>query len=440
VSDINVGIIGLGNVGRGTLEILADNGGEIDRKVGARLRVRTICSRSVHQSPPPEAESFPEARRTADWREVVADPDVHVIAELVGGTTDASEVIEAAVAAGKSVVTANKELMALRGARIWQQAREAGVRLAMEAAVAGGIPILTVLREGVAGDRIEALLGILNGTCNFILTEMERRGESLETVLAEAQELGYAEADPTADVDGLDARSKLALLAALAFGVQVQPEDIPTQGIRSIRDVDFLYAARLRHTVRLLASAHEDADGNLRLSVRPALIPRSTILAGVSGSYNAVWARGRHGADTFYYGRGAGPTPTGVAVVSDLMSIARELAGDSPLRVSPFAYAELEARRLAPISGEIRPYYLRFRVRDRPGIIAELSSILAASQVSIDAVLQEPNDRHDDLPFVITLEPATRGAIDKALDAMRSLDFLVDAPLALPFEKGLEKW
>lgn len=439
MSDINVGIIGLGNVGRGTLEILADNGGEIDRKVGDRLRVSAICSRSVAQSPPPEAESFPDAKRTADWREVVSDPDVHVVAELVGGTTVASEIIEAAIAAGKSVVTANKELMALSGARIWQQARESGVRLAMEAAVAGGIPILTVLREGIAGDRIESLLGILNGTCNFILTEMERRGDSLEKVLKEAQDLGYAEADPTADIDGLDARSKLALLAALAYGVQVKPEDIPTQGIRAVRDVDFLYAARLDHTVRLLASAHEDESGGLTLSVRPALIPRSAILAGVSGSYNAVWARGRHGADTFYYGRGAGPTPTGVAVVSDLMSVARELAGDSPLRVSPFAYAELETRPPAPLAEEVRPYYLRFRVRDRPGIIAELSSILAEAKVSIDAVLQEPSDRHDDLPFVITLEPAQRGAIDGALEAMRSLDFLVDEPMAMPFELGLEK-
>lgn len=433
---IKIGIIGLGNVGGGALRILADNAERIALKLGAPLEVRAICSRSLAQAPPAEADLFPNAVRTADWRDVVADPDVDIVAELVGGTGAAAEMIEAAIAAGKSVVTANKELMATRGAELWGAARSAGVGLGLEASVAGGIPILNVLREGIAGDRIEALLGILNGTCNFILTEMERRSESLEKVLKEAQELGYAEADPTADVDGLDARSKLALLAALAFGVQVSPEEIPTEGIRRIRDVDFLYAARLDHTVRLLASARQAEDG-LFLSVRPALVPLRTILAGVSGSYNAVWVRGAHGADTFYYGRGAGATPTGVAVVSDLISLAREIAGDAPERVSPFAYSELDRRPPADVSGEIRPYYLRFRVRDRPGIIAELAGILASSEVSIDAVLQEPGDDKKDLAFVITVEPAPRRAICEALKRMESLDFLVDAPLALPLEAGL---
>ncbi len=437
VIPVNVGIIGLGNVGGGTLRILADNSEKIGRKLGSPLRVAALCSRSVENDPPAEAALFPGARRTADWRSVLADPEIQIVAELVGGTGVAAEIVDAAIAAGKSVVTANKELMASRGAAIWASARGAGVRLAFEASVAGGVPILNVLREGIAGDRVESLLGILNGTCNFILTEMERRGDSLETVLAEAQQLGYAEADPSADVDGLDARSKLALLVALAFGVQVTPEEIPTEGVRRIREIDFLYAARLDHTVRLIAAAHQTPSG-LFLSVRPALVPKPTILAGVSGSYNAVWVRGAHGADTFYYGRGAGPEPTGVAVVSDLMSLAREIASNAPPRVSPFAYADLENSAPADIRAEIRPYYLRFRVRDRPGIIADLAAILASSDVSIDAVLQEPSERKDDLPFVITAEPAPRSAIEQALERMADLDFLVDQPLALPFEAGLE--
>lgn len=436
MSKVKVGIIGLGNVGGGALRILADNAERIGLKLGASLEVRAICSRSIATAPPPEADLFPHAVRTADWRDVVTDPEVDIVAELVGGSGVAAEIIEAAIASGKSVVTANKELMAERGAAIWESARAAGVRMALEASVAGGIPILHVLREGIAGDRIEALLGILNGTCNFILTEMERRGESLETVLQEAQDLGYAEADPTADIDGFDARSKLALLAALAFGVQVKPEEIPTEGIRRIRDVDFLYAARLGHTVRLLASARQ-TDSGLFLSVRPALVPRTTILAGVSGSYNAVWVRGAHGADTFYYGRGAGPTPTGVAVVSDLISLAREIAGNAPERVSPFAYSALERHPPEDIGAEVRPYYLRFRVRDRPGIIAELAGILASAEVSIDAVLQEPADDKEDLAFVVTVEPAPRRAVAAALERMQPLDFLVDAPLALPLEAGL---
>ena len=435
MSPINVGIIGLGNVGGGTLEILSDNAERIGRKLGCDLRVRSICSRSVLENPPKAAAAFPHAGRVADWREVVEDPEIHIVAELIGGTGVAKEVVEGAIARGKSVVTANKELMALEGPRIWEKARAAGVRLAMEASVAGGIPILNVLREGIAGDRIQALLGILNGTCNFILTEMERRGESLETVLAEAQQRGYAEADPTADVEGFDARSKLALLAALAFGIHVRPADIPTEGILRVRDVDFLYAKRIGRTVRLIASAEETSAG-LLLAVRPALVPTSAILAHVSGAYNAVWVRGAHGADTFYYGRGAGPTPTGVAVVSDIMNVARELANGGSLRVSPFAYEALEQASPGAIADEVRPYYLRFRVRDRPGIIADLAGILASSRVSIDAVLQEPSADKDDLPFVITLEPAPRRAVLEAVARMSSLEFLVDRPLALPMLDG----
>lgn len=435
-SPINIGIVGLGNVGGGTLEILADTGDQISRKLGRPLVVTAICSRSIAQSAPAAADHFPAAVRTADWREVVSDPNVDIVVELVGGTTVAGEVIAAAIANGKSVVTANKELMAQRGAELWQLADAAGVGLAMEASVAGGIPILTALREGIAGDRIEKILAILNGTCNFILTEMERRGESLDVVLAEAQQLGYAEADPTADIDGFDARAKLALLAALAFGVCIKPESIDTEGIRRIRDIDFLYANRLHHTVRLVASAANSSDG-LFLSVRPALLPRDAILASVSGSYNAIWAAGAHGADTFHYGRGAGPTPTGVAVVSDLIALARELAKGEPIHSSPFAHTALEEREPTSLEEEVRGYYLRFRVRDQPGIIAELARLLAAANVSVDAVLQEPSFDKSDLPFVITTEPAPRRAVLKAVGSMSNLDFLVEPPLALPLERGI---
>jgi homoserine dehydrogenase len=257
----------------------------------------------------------------------------------------------------------------------------------------------------------------------------------LETVLAEAQQRGYAEADPTADVEGFDARSKLALLAALAFGIHVRPADIPTEGILRVRDVDFLYAKRIGRTVRLIASA-EETDAGLLLAVRPALVPTSAILAHVSGAYNAVWVRGAHGADTFYYGRGAGPTPTGVAVVSDIMNVARELANGGSLRVSPFAYEALEQASPGAIEDEVRSYYLMFRVRDRPGIIADLAGILASSLASIDAVLQEPSADKDDLPFVITLEPAPRRAVLEAVARMSALEFLIDRPLALPMLDG----
>jgi homoserine dehydrogenase len=265
---------------------------------------------------------------------------------------------------------------------------------------------------------------------------LERRGDSLDVVLAEAQQLGYAEADPSADIDGFDARAKIALLASLAFGVRVKPESIDTEGIRRIRDIDFLYAGRLDHTIRLVASATNSADG-LFLSVRPALLPRETILASVAGSYNAIWAAGAHGADTFHYGRGAGPTPTGVAVVSDLIALARELAKGKPIHGSPFAHTDLEERQPSSLKDEVRGYYLRFRVRDRPGIIAELARVLAAADVSIDAIFQEPSFDKSDLPFVITTESAPRRAILQAISTMNGLDFLVEPPLALPLERGI---
>jgi homoserine dehydrogenase len=436
VSALSVGIIGLGNVGGGTLQILLDNAATIEARLGFPLRVRAICSRSAPSRPPAAAAGLPGLVVTSDWRAVVDDPEVAIVAELVGGTTVAAEIIETAIDRGKSVVTANKELMAQRGVELWERARRAGVSLAMEASVAGGIPIHGVLRDGIAGDRIEALVGILNGTCNYILTEMERRDASFEAVLAEAQALGYAEADPSADVDGFDARSKLALLAALAFGVRVNPAEIHVEGIRRIRPVDFAYARRLGRTVRLIASADRDEQG-LLLSVQPALIPEDTILAHVQGAYNAIWVRGAWGQDTFYYGRGAGPAPTGVAVVGDLMRLARELRAGAAGQTSPFAHATLGEHRPRSIRERVRPYYLRFRVRDQPGIIAGLAAVLADAHISIDAVLQLPGEDRADLPFVVTLEPTADGLVRDAVAAMARLEFLVDQPLALPLEAGL---
>ncbi len=434
MQQVNVGIVGLGNVGTGTLAVLTENAAQISLKLGFDLCVSAVCSRSVEtkQLPPSLSGVF----RTTDWRELVARQDVDIVAELVGGTAVAQEIVNEAIARKKSVVTANKELMAASGSEIWDRAIAAGINLAMEASVAGGIPIHAVLREGISGDRITALYGILNGTSNFILTEVEKSGAAFDDVLAEAQRLGYAEADPSADVDGYDARSKLAILAALAFGEKITPSDIYTSGIRRISPMDFQYAHRLGHTIRLLCAARQTPDG-LILSVRPSLIPLSTILASVQGAYNAVWVRGHFGEDTFYYGRGAGPNPTGVAVVSDLMRVAREIRSGSPDRVSPFAHPRLGEYQPIPVTLQKSAYYLRFLVNDRPGIIASLSAILAAKNISLDAVLQLPSASKQSLPFVITVEPTSEQAIREAVAEMSALDFLTEAPLALPMEKAL---
>lgn len=431
--EVGVAIVGLGNVGSGTLEILVENARQIEEKLGFKLRVKAVCARSFENK---QLSSLaPDVIRTTNWQDVCCHPEVDIVAELIGGTGVAAQLIEASLRAGKSVVTANKELMATRGADLWSTANAAGVNLAMEASVAGGIPIHTVLREGIAGDRIAALFGILNGTSNFILTEIESKNAAFEAVLAEAQSLGYAEADPTADVDGLDARSKLAILAALAFGEKLTPADIYTEGIRRLLPVDFQYAHQLKHTIRLLCMARQTAEG-LLLSVRPSLIPVSTILANVKGAYNAIWVHGKYGDDTFYYGRGAGPRPTGVAVVSDLMRVAREIRFGSPERVSPFAHERLGEYRPLPIDRYKSAYYLRFRVEDRPGIIASLATCLAKHEISLDAVLQLAAENWRDLPFVITTEPTTEHALRSALNEIAASDFLTEPPLAMPMESG----
>ncbi len=434
MQQVNAGIVGLGNVGMGTLAILAENAEQIALKLGFQLNVTAVCSRN------PDLKKLPKQldgiKRTADWREIVTDPDIHIVAELIGGTVAAREIVDAAIVNGKSIVTANKELMAICGAEIWERAIRARVNIAMEASVCGGIPIHAVLREVISGDRVAALYGILNGTSNYILTEIEKRGSAFDAVLAEAQRLGYAEADPTADIDGLDARSKLAILAALAFGEKITPRDIYTEGIRRITPVDFQYAHQLQHTIRLLCSARQTSDG-LILAVRPSLVPRSTILANVQGAYNAVWVLGQYGQDTFYYGRGAGPLPTGVAVVSDLMRVAREIRSGSPERVSPFAHDRLGEYKPIAVTSQTAAYYLRFRVEDRPGIIARIAAALASRHIGIDAVLQIPAENWRDLPFVVTVEPTTEQAIRDAIAEIATHDYIVEPPLAMPMEKSL---
>ena len=433
MEEVNVGIIGLGNVGAATVKILAENADQIALKLGFRLKIAAVCSRSVASKELPAAARG--ALRTTDWREVVTHPDVQIVAELVGGTDVAAEIINTAIERGKSVVTANKAIMAACGSEIWDRAIKARINLAMEASVCGGIPIHAVLREGISGDRVTALYGILNGTCNYILTEMEKREIPLDELVAESQRLGYAEADPSADIDGFDARSKLVLLAALAFGERITPSDIFVEGIRRITPLDFQYARQLHHTIRLVCGARKTNEG-LILFVRPALIPTSTILASVQGPYNAVWVKGEFGEDTFYYGWGAGH-PTGVAVVSDLMRVAREIRSGSPERVSPFAHERLGEYQPVSVSRQKRAYYLRFRVEDRPGIIAKLAGILAAKKISLEAVLQEPSTTKQDLPFVITVEETSEQSIRDAVAEMSQLDFMTEAPLALPMETAL---
>lgn len=427
---VNVGMVGMGTVGGAALRILDENAAEMEQRLGFKLWVRAAASLEV------EARSESNNRLlTRDWREVVEHPKVEIIVEVVGGTTVAYEVQKAALSRGRPVITANKELLGLRGAELAQLAAEHKTSLHMEASVGGGIPILNALREGICADRIEAVYGILNGSSNFILTEIEKTGAPFASILTEAQKRGYAEANPTADVEGYDARSKLAILTAFCFGARVPTEMIFREGITRLTPSDFSYAHWLDCTIRLIAAATRGPAG-LGLYVRPVLLPQTAMLSKVQGSYNAVFVKGTYGEDTMYYGRGAGK-PTGVAVVADIMRAARDLRHGATQRAPAFAFWKLEEVSRAGMEAQLRPYYLRFLVADRVGIMAQLASVLAEHQINIDAVLEEPNQESESLHFMITVKPTTESSLAAALAKMRDFDFLREAPLALPIETSL---
>jgi homoserine dehydrogenase len=375
------------------------------------------------------APELGDVRWTPDLAAVTAAPDVDLVVELVGGHEPANTLVRSALAAGKSVVTANKLLLAKEGAALQRLAREKRAGLGIEAAVAGGIPIVRALRESFAGDRVVSVAGILNGTCNFILTEMEESGRPYDEILKEAQRLGFAEADPASDVEGEDAAYKLALLARLAFGRDVEVGQIAREGLTRLLPCDFLYAKSLGRTLRQLGTARELPSGHVLLSVRTHLVSKASLLAKVTGPFNAIEVKAAAGGSFVLSGAGAGGDATATAVLADVVELARS-PGEP--RVPPLGFANLLPCEAADPSEFVSAYSLRFVVRDRPGIIADLARILAEHGANIEAVFQEPWNDKNALPFVITLEPVARGALDAALTRIGGLAFHVEPPFALP--------
>jgi homoserine dehydrogenase len=421
-------------VGASTVKVLTEHQQELNRRLGCKLELRAICSRRIE----PENFSWLPAgvKMLRDWREVVANPGVEVVVELVGNLDTARAIALAAIAAGKPLVTANKQLVAEHGLELVERGQSTGAGLGIEACVAGGTPVLHAIREGLAGEHFTAVLGILNGTTNYILTEMEARGCTFAGALAEAQERGYAEPEPSADVDGHDARYKIAILSMLCFGRAVPVADIPTEGIRQIDQVDFAYAHRFDHTIRLIATAQRLKGGRLQAFVSPMMIPRTAPLAAPRGSINSVLLVGSKGGNTLISGRGAGGEPTAVAVISDVVEIARDLlAGGTG--ATPLGYTHWHPARLAPLAESVMPFYLRLVVRDRPGILARVGGILGRHRINIDSVLQEPHQSKDHLPFAMTLEPARQGHVARALRDIARLPFLAEPPLMMPFLEEL---
>ena len=417
---VKVGLLGLGTVGGGVIRVLKRNGDEISRRAGRAIQVTHAATLDFER-----AQELPlvGVKLTADASQVVDDPETQIIVELMGGLEPARTLVLQAIANGKPVVTANKALVANHGNEIFRAAQKSGVMVAFEAAVAGGIPVIKTLREGLAGNRIEWLAGIINGTGNFILTEMREKGRDFDEVLREAQRLGYAEADPTYDVEGIDAAHKLTILAAIAFGIPLQFDKVYTEGISKITPEDIGYAEQLGYRIKHLGIARNTGKA-IELRVHPTLIPERRLLANVNGVMNAVLIKGDAVGPTLYYGAGAGSEPTASAVVADLVDVVRAMTSDPENRVPHLAFQPdaLSDLPIAPMEDVETAYYLRLTAEDRPGVLADVTRIFGDLQISIEAILQkEPLHEERHVPIIFLTHRIQERSMNAAIQRIQYL-------------------
>ncbi|NNL86073.1 MAG: homoserine dehydrogenase [Myxococcales bacterium] len=421
---VGVGLVGFGTIGTGVVKVLQQNRDVITSRLGFPLELRRIADRNVERDRGVDVSGI---QLDDDVEGLIDDPAISVVIELIGGYDAAKQLTLRAIEAGKHVVTANKALLAVHGEEIFAAARRRNVDIAFEASVGGGIPILRAMREGLSANRIEALYGIMNGTTNYVLTEMEKTGEDFEPVLARAQALGYAEADPSFDVDGVDAAHKLSLLVAMAFGAQLAFKEIPTEGIRGLTPLDFESAEAFGYRIKLLGIARlcHGAEGDrIEARVHPTMIPQSSLLANVDGAMNAIAVEGNAVGPTLYYGAGAGEMPTASAVVADLMEIAREIRRGTAGRVAPLSYPTeaLRSHPLVPLSEVRGRAYLVFQAEDRPGVLGKIAGLLGDHEISIESVVQHGGGGAA-VPVVVLTHPAREGSLR---DALARIDALPD--------------
>ena len=417
---VKIGILGLGTVGCGTVSVLARNGQEIARRAGREIKIVQASARDLKKKRPCPIDGITLVQ---DPREIVRNPEVEVIVELIGGFEPARELVLEAIAHGKHVVTANKALIAVHGNEIFAQAQKNGVMVAFEAAVAGGIPIFKTVREGFAGNRIEWIAGIINGTSNFILTEMRDKGADFAEALKEAQRLGYAEADPAFDVEGIDAAHKLTILAAIAFGIPLKFEQAYIEGITKITRMDVQYAEKLGYRLKLLGIARR-TNGGVELRVHPTLIPERRLIANVDGAMNAVLVKGDAVGPTLFYGAGAGAEPTASAVVADLVDVVRTLTVDPHNRVPHLAFQPdaLVDLPILPIEEVQTSYYLRLHALDKPGVLADVTRVLADFGISIESILQkEPHAGEATVPVIILTQRVREKNMNAAIARIEQL-------------------
>ncbi len=431
MNSLKIGLLGMGTVGGGTYNVLKDNADAIGKRTGKAIDVIQVANRNTDKAKQVVGDSV---AITGDAFELVNNPEIDVVVELIGGTTVAKDLVMQAIANGKHVVTANKALIALHGNEVFAAAKEKGVMVAYEAAVAGGIPIIKALREGLSANQIEWVAGIINGTTNFILTEMLNKGLAFDDVLGEAQRLGYAEADPTFDVEGIDAAHKLAIMAAIAFGMPMKFDDAYTEGITQLTQKDVQYAQELGYRIKLLGIAKRVGE-LVELRVHPTLIPETRLVANVDGAMNAVVVKGNAVGPTLYYGAGAGAAPTASAVVADIIDVARQVASAPETRVPSLGFGDetLTDITVMPISEVNSAYYLRICAKDQAGVMAEVTKVLAEYQVSIDQMHQKEHPETE-ADIVILTHETVESTIDQVIAAIEALEAVAGTVVKIRME------
>jgi len=439
MQQVNLGMIGGGTVGSGVLHALQQNGDLMSARLGIKISLRKVAVKSLRKQ---RAHTFPRSLLTTDWLEVVNDPKIHIIIELVGGTGIAKTMVLAALKTGKTVITANKALLSAHGKELFAAAAQHGANLYYEASVCGGIPIIKSLREGFAANQFPAIYGIVNGTCNYILTRMKLEGAEFGEVLADAQKLGYAETPPDLDIDGFDAQHKIGILASLAHGFWVDHHQIHTEGIRHISKIDMQFAQQLGYTIKLLGIVKQSngqspkskgAKGGIQVSVYPALVPSSHVLANVNHVFNAVFVRGDIVGDSLFYGRGAGKNATASAVLSDVADAALDLKNGTKMRIAPFV-ACARNKRVVSMDEAISRYYVRLDVVDRPGVLAKIAAIFAAAKIGISSVIQPEGHEGESVPLILMLHDAPNSAMRKALAKIAKLPPVKSKPVMIRVE------
>lgn len=432
---VRIGLLGCGTVGGGVVRLLRRNAAMLAHKLGAPLELAAVADRSLKPDP---SLGLSPGLITRDGFEVVTRPDIDIVVELFGGTEPARTLILKALAAGKDVVTANKALLAEHGGEIFRAAGRAGLAVGFEASVGGGVPIIRTLREALAGDRQRAVYGIVNGTCNFILTTMSEEGREFADVLKQAQKIGLAEADPALDIEGHDAAHKLCLLVTLAFGALLKPAQVYTEGISRITPQDISYARELGYAIKLLAIAKDD-DGAIEARVHPTMIPLRHLLAGVADAFNAIYIQGEALGSTMYFGPGAGQMPTATAVMADILEIARQRRLGSRMRGQSLGYpvGGLRRARVKPVDDLICEYYLRFQAPDKPGVLGAIASVLGRNAISIASVIQQERSAAVTVPVIMRTHQARERNLKRALGQIRRLRMVKAPPAFIRIEERL---